>query len=364
MISSLLILASLMLEINSSPFPSFSEICSSNGYQYEEHTVITDDGYILTLFRVPGSSSNPPAPNKPVVFLQHGLEDIADVWIWNTAFSPCFFLVNAGFDVWLGNSRGSVHSLGHTDWDSDSDSEYWQFTWQQMAEFDIPAMITYTLLQTKKTTLTYIGHSQGGLIMFAHLAEHPEFIDNLSLVIGLAPAISLKNTEISVLSVFELNDQSLPQNKQELAWLPRTTVITTAAIENDNQELVSDALEQGPGGTSILNYAHWAQMTLYKTYKLQKFDYGHKGNLKEYGQAFAPVYDLSKIPRPIAIFCGELDKLVTLKDIEWVEGILDEDALVYKETLKGFGHLTFIWGKPKMMEYFERVIELVKQYAS
>jgi hypothetical protein len=199
--------------------------------------------------------------------------------------------------------------------------------------------------------------------MFAHLAEHPEFIDSLNLVIGLAPAVSVRGSEIDVFSGHGQNDQTWPQNTEKLSWLPYTALVTTTVVENDNQELVSRALEQGPGGTSILNYAHWAQMILYSTYKLQKFDYGLEKNIKKYGQVVAPVHNLGNIRGPVAIFSGDLDELATPKNIEWVEVTLDEETLVYKETLKGFGHLTFIWGKPEMMDYLDRVIELVKQYA-
>lgn len=31
---------------------SFQQITSDNGFRYEEHNVTTDDGYILTMFRV------------------------------------------------------------------------------------------------------------------------------------------------------------------------------------------------------------------------------------------------------------------------------------------------------------------------
>ena len=33
---------------------SFYEICEENGFDYEEHKVTTEDGYILTVYRIPG----------------------------------------------------------------------------------------------------------------------------------------------------------------------------------------------------------------------------------------------------------------------------------------------------------------------
>ncbi|PSN29160.1 Lipase 3 [Blattella germanica] len=44
-----------------------------NGYPAEAHELVTDDGYILTLHRIPFSPKSPQAPNKPVVLIFHGL---------------------------------------------------------------------------------------------------------------------------------------------------------------------------------------------------------------------------------------------------------------------------------------------------
>ena len=35
---------------------TFQEICSVNAFHYEEHTVLTEDDYILTVFRIPGTT--------------------------------------------------------------------------------------------------------------------------------------------------------------------------------------------------------------------------------------------------------------------------------------------------------------------
>ena len=51
------------------------------GYPAESHKVLTEDGYILTMHRIPYSPKSVAAPNKPAVFLQHGLIGTSADWL-------------------------------------------------------------------------------------------------------------------------------------------------------------------------------------------------------------------------------------------------------------------------------------------
>ena len=82
-------------------------LIQSKGYPAEEHNVTTPDGYILTIFRIPN-------PNKPTVFLQHGLLDGSHTWVMNFASQSLgFILWDAGYDVWMGNMRGRNSSISY-----------------------------------------------------------------------------------------------------------------------------------------------------------------------------------------------------------------------------------------------------------
>ena len=51
-------------------FKSLFEISNENGYDYEEYYVTTSDGYILTLFRIPGLlNETKPYAKKAAVLL-------------------------------------------------------------------------------------------------------------------------------------------------------------------------------------------------------------------------------------------------------------------------------------------------------
>lgn len=63
---------------------TIQEQVESQGYIYEEHKITTEDGYILTAFRVP-SKKGQNAAGKTPIFMQHGLVDDGGTWFFNNA---------------------------------------------------------------------------------------------------------------------------------------------------------------------------------------------------------------------------------------------------------------------------------------
>ena len=360
---------------------TFAEMCTAYGYQFQSYTVTTADGYILTLYRIPAKTGQPITPGKKVVFMQHGLFDLADTWIMDQP-APGFQFADAGFDVWFGNSRGSFHSLGHVKYNSKTDPQYWQFTWQHMADYDIPAVIPFVLKTTGKAKLTYVGHSQGTLQMFAHLSTDPSFINNINIFIALAPIGTVRHLTIDFFNVIKsipiMEDlenkgiyEFLPNKNDNLAFYDVCYTFGSACdaivgffadqkVSMDNEKRFPVILAHEPGGTSTLNVEHWQQMTNYNTYKVQKFDYGTTGNMANYGTATPPIYDMTKVPGNIAMFSGSADRLGDPTDVDWLESVIPSKSMVYEIEEKNFGHLTFVWGLG--MTYVQTLINLANQY--
>ena len=81
-------------------------------------------------------------------------------WLWNDAErSNAFILARAGYDVWLGNNRGSIYSSHVTK--KTTEREFWDFYQEDMGLKDVPAFIEFILETTGLEKISYIGHSEG-----------------------------------------------------------------------------------------------------------------------------------------------------------------------------------------------------------
>jgi len=91
--------------------------------------------------------------------MQHGLIDIAGTWFFNTPEkSIAHQLAHIGYDVWLGNNRGTVFSYRHVNL-TVHDKEYWNFSFNEMARYDVPTNVDFVLQKTGVEKITYLGHS-------------------------------------------------------------------------------------------------------------------------------------------------------------------------------------------------------------
>lgn len=81
----------------------FGELSALYGYAHEEHVVVTKDGYLLTLHRIPGRKGESAAcllgagadAKKPAVYLHHGLLMNSEVWVCLTDEGRCLPFVLA-----------------------------------------------------------------------------------------------------------------------------------------------------------------------------------------------------------------------------------------------------------------------------
>ncbi|GMT10473.1 hypothetical protein PFISCL1PPCAC_1770, partial [Pristionchus fissidentatus] len=358
------------------------------GYPAEEHSATTKDGYILGLHRIPYGLSGPSDGCRPVVFMQHGLESDTISWIGNLpAESAGFVFADAGFDVWMGNARGNTYSKNHLNLTS-KDEKFWEFSWDEMAEFDLQAMIEYALEKTNQKSLYYIGHSQGTLTMFAKLSQDQEFASKINKFFALAPVGSVAHINGSL---HELADRLTdkvevfydlfgsgeflpdgPVTKLIAKWVCGTTepgedlcdnvlfqIMGPEMSDQFNKSRTEVYVAHNPAGTSTQNVIHWAQMV--ETNSVAKFDYGTpKNNYKHYGSNTPPSYDFSTIKADMYLYWSDLDYLADAQDVqEYLIPSLNPNYLKLNQFIPGYTHIDFIWGMRATDELYKPIIQII-----
>ena len=128
------------------PESNFLSLIDQTKYNVTLHETTTTDGYILRMYRVrlnDDKFEKLPSElkinaNQPILFV-HGLEDSSDSpFVGGEERGFGNYLVNKGFDLWLGNNRGNKYSRKHTN-PNITDEQFFDYSWQEMSQYDLRA---------------------------------------------------------------------------------------------------------------------------------------------------------------------------------------------------------------------------------
>ena len=383
-----LLLWAIPFIVEEETFAPACEVASLYGYECKEYPVTTTDGYILMVHRIwkektPGQNqtgsvetlslpadleaeANSKIP-KPVVFLLHGLDCESTVFMTSTPkYSFAFLLADAGIDVWLGNARGNRYSMTHRSLNSD-DPKFWSFSWQEIAEYDVPAMVDLALEETNQEQLSYIAHSQGTLVGLTKMSFDSNFQSKIKKAYLMAPFVTLQNIQSEIRRVLELLHLEyffMNENDQEAYPFVHHSMIRLSGlvcrepfvpicqfIYHQFSGYTSQAyvdkdrlrfhFSHTMSGTSLKNIRHFAQLHLGKRPRF--FDHMDSAlNVEKYGSEEPPEVDVTRIGTPVALFAGQNDWLVSSQDIQFLKDRLPNVFMT--KNCSDFGHHEFMWG--------------------
>lgn len=346
---------------------TFVELAKYDGYTAEQHFVTTEDGYILSLFHIP-VNENCTTSNGTIMFM-HGLYLSGDDCIIpGPDKAHCYIYSNNCYDVWVPNNRGNFYSRNHTTYDPDTDAEFWDFSIDEMAIYDLPAVIDYVLLKANVTQISYVAHSQGVTTLLILCSKKPEYNAKIKVGFGLSPTAWLYNAKFIVIKfqsliapILSLTDALLNveilarggvlQSSGEILCgstaveYPFCSIIIFAALGYNEFQITNDVLPVivglTPAGTSLRNFIRWGQL---HNNGFSEYDYGTIKNLLAYGQINPPLYDLSNVTMPWVFVGSENDYVANVTDIKTLVSNLQNVSLCVLSD-KTFGHLDFIYGK-------------------
>ncbi|GMF14386.1 unnamed protein product [Phytophthora lilii] len=381
------------------------EIVQARGYAIETHQVTTSDRYVLTMYRLPktyaeSQSGATAAANKPAVHLQHGLLDSSFTFVSNFRNqSLAYVLADAGFDVWLGNNRGTTWSRTHLDYTTDDD-EFWDFTWEDMGLYDLPAFVNHILDTTGRSTVSYVGHSEGTTQAFVGFSKNQEVAKKVDYFGALAPVawtghataelfVALAKLKVDE-TFLKLGFTSFLPHSDLLTVLLSNVVCTNVAelcdsaigliagpSDNLNATRIPVYLSQTPAGTSVRNMGHYAQGIRDDTFA--SYDYGCSclralgiklcsslicKNKAVYGSFDSPAYPVGSMVYPrTGFFIGATDTFATSTDIAQIRSGLPSGTIVYEKTIAAFSHLDFTWAQNANTLVYQDLLVQLKKYA-
>ncbi|KFK25651.1 hypothetical protein AALP_AA8G142000 [Arabis alpina] len=366
-------------------------ICASSvhifGYKCEEHDVVTQDGYILNMQRIPEgrTGAGNPAKRQPVL-IQHGILVDGISWLLNPADQNLpLILADQGFDVWMGNTRGTRFSKRHKYLNANQPA-FWNWTWDELVSYDLPAMFDHIHGLTGQK-IHYLGHSLGTLIGFTSFSEKG-LVDKLKSAAMLSPIAYLSHMTtvlvdiaarsflaeaIAIIGLAEFNPKSgivgkLIKGICHDANIDCYDLLAVITGKNCclNASTIDLFLANEPQSTSTKNMIHLSQTVRDKV--LRKYNYGSSDrNMKHYGQALPPVYNISAIPHDLPLFFsyGGLDRLADVTDVKY---LLDQFKFHNSDKMdvqfvKEYAHADFIMAVNAKDVVYNQVVTFFKRQA-
>lgn len=341
---------------------SISDLAAVYGYGIESHVVRTKDDYLLTIHRL----MKPGIPrNGKVVYFHHGLLMSSEIWLTmlDKSDNLPFVLYDLGYDVWLGNNRGNKYCQKHVF--KLRPEQFWNFSIDEFALFDIPNIIDYILEYTEQSFLTYIGFSQGTAQAFASVSINNDLNKKIDKLIAISPATTPHGLYSKFLDMFIKASPNiiylLFSRKVLMPSVAFWQTIMYPPLFNTSIDLANYTLFNWKAYNilrmqKLCLYAHLYLTTSVKTV-VHWFQIMQTKNFQMYTESsLHPMsYPLKNIKVPVHLIYGDTDSLV---DINLMKDQLPNQN-VSAIAVEGHEHLDNLWGIDVHEKVFKHVLDII-----
>ncbi|KAL1421770.1 hypothetical protein MTO96_022818 [Rhipicephalus appendiculatus] len=227
------------------------------GYHCDTRIATTEDGYVIEVDRVRENLSatlNEDTRGNPVLLVPGMFHDSATWFLNYPSQSPGFLLAHKVYDVWAMNTREAANRCHHKELNQ-SDPRYWEWSFNEIGQFDVAAAIDLVLDTTGASTLAILGFSQGFTSSLVLLSTKPEYNSKVNILMGYAPVANFSHTGYPASPLIFFSD----------------LIFTRAPVY----------MAHTNEGTSIKNLHHFVQIA--KSKKFVMYDNGKVGNFLTYG---------------------------------------------------------------------------------
>jgi lysosomal acid lipase/cholesteryl ester hydrolase len=333
--------------------------------------------------------------------MMHGLFQSGGVYVTSGADSLAFCLANEGYDVWLGNNRCVEKKHAFL---KENEEKFWDWSMDELARYDFPALIDFVLKSTDQAQIIYIGHSQGTSQAFLGLSFNPDISSKLKCLVTLAPAMYVgtllrfvstgtpNHSQPPLSTLIQAGDAtflSLFGTKEFVPIMNTVKHFAPSSVFADvayrmfnflfnwtdkewNKAYKTAYFHTTPRPTSTKGLLHWFQIARYGNV-LRPFrpaspavSRADSGIVPEVTSTSTieledASFDLSCIRCPLAVAYGGMDKIVDTKRMLKECGLNDGVNLVMSECVEGYEHMDVIWGKHAKELVFDKLIKVLRE---
>ena len=221
--------------------------------------------------------------------------------------------------------------------------------------------------QTNRTTLSYVGYSQGAGSLFALLSLRPEYATKIDSLVCWAPAVYNSRCQTRIRSLLSMNEyfnfyrsgpfvltdwfnswgSSFCSYRINAHICEQFLNQVFGPSENLNRTRLPVYTHFSPSPCSRWQLAHYTQIA--ESGRFARFDY-HSNNNKVYGQSTPPSFPLRNIPTniPTLLIYGNTDWFIDPRDVEKLtrelKGYQWKELEAYKVASKTWNHFDFLAG--------------------
>ncbi|XP_035709790.1 lipase 3 isoform X2 [Folsomia candida] len=355
-------------------------IIRGNGYPVEVHNVITDDGFILEMHRIPRIF---PSQNMLPVLLMHGnLQSSAD-WKQVIEFFCSIYPVRHGIRRVAWKPQGQ-HVL--------QASLLVQHKFCQILgfQYDFPALVDYVLKQTGHSKLHYISFSYSTTVFIAGLTLKPEYNAKIASGIVMGPSVFQANFANGLFYYFSFSAKLISAFMDIFGTIPLLPHFYTSllnvilpifcnpkfdvigicpnfirlALGDDGNLIRKEQLplitSVAPAPSGLKQVNHLLQLTGSRNFV--QYDYGRARNIQLYGAIKPPSYNLSEIRVPIALFVGGYDFIAHREDAKKLASKLPNLYEYYNVPYKQFCHIDFTYGREVAADVYFHAVDIMKKH--
>ncbi len=301
--------------------------------------VRTDDGWTLALRHYPG-------PGAPVL-LVHGMSASHHNFDFRPEVSLADDLRLRGFDVWVAVLRGDPGSR------PPDPARRWAFDFDDHVDHDVPALVDAVLARSGRARLGFVGHSMGGILLYAAMGRQPERIA-AGVAISAPATLAEQRAVHRLVRASPVIGRGRIRNRAAVratAWLGRASPVA---------RLLAEPADMDPA--MIRGLAHFAVTDLAKGVQRQVRRWLAAGAILD--REGRPLLRPSEVP--LLVLTGAGDKIVPSADAEAACALFPDCTALRLGRATGysadFGHIDIVLGTRSRAEVYPLVGDFLARH--